>query len=132
MERNTLQKQIVKNALKSMHNHPTATEVYNYIHKDYPSISKATVFRILNNCCTNGEFMKVDVNDEEAHYELKNPPHYHMHCRICNKIFDAPIPFDDSLIKKGFENSDFFVEGHSIEFYGVCKECQKKKEKNNE
>lgn len=71
MKRNTLQRQIVMNALKKMHNHPTASQVYAYVRADYPTISKATVFRILNQESEEGTIMKVPVNDSEMHYELK-------------------------------------------------------------
>ena len=122
MKRNTIQKNIIYNALKEMNNHPTASQLYNYIHNKYPSISKATVFRVLNDGCEEKKVMKVNINDNESHYEIINPPHYHMHCRKCSKIFDATINYIEDL-NSGIQN--FFVEGHNIEFYGLCSECLK-------
>ncbi|MCI5774452.1 MAG: transcriptional repressor [Erysipelotrichaceae bacterium] len=131
MSRNTLQKQIVMQALKSMHDHPTASQIYAYIHQDYPTISKATVFRILNQACEDGTIMKVMTSDNEAHYEMLNKPHYHMRCRLCSKLIDAPIGYLPELNLSAFDCSDFLIEGHTIEFYGLCADCQAKLKKEN-
>ena len=47
-KRNTIQKELVLNAVTKMHRHVTADEVYDYIKKDYPSIGKGTVYRNLS------------------------------------------------------------------------------------
>ena len=126
MKRNTLQKQIVMHALREMYNHPTASQVYEHIHKDYPSISKATVFRILNAACEDNEVMKVMTQDREVHYETMNLPHYHMSCRRCGSIHDASILYQDQFDEMQRRLGDFLVEGHSIEFFGLCSDCMKK------
>lgn len=126
MKRNTLQKQIVMHALREMYNHPAASQVYEHIHKDYPSISKATVFRILNAACEDNEVMKVMTQDREVHYETMNRPHYHMRCRRCGRIQDASILYQDQFDEMQRRLGDFLVEGHSIEFFGLCSDCMKK------
>ena len=46
MKRQTLQKTIILEALHRLCNHPTPAMVYEEVHKSYPSISQATVFRV--------------------------------------------------------------------------------------
>ena len=46
-ERNTLQKKVILDELKYLMGHPTADQIYQQIHKKYPTISRATVFRNL-------------------------------------------------------------------------------------
>ena len=46
--RNTIQRQIVLQAVNQMHNHPTADAIYAVIAAQHPTISKATVYRNLN------------------------------------------------------------------------------------
>ena len=125
MKRDTLQKQIVIHALKDMHGHPTASQVYEHIHNDYPSISKATVFRILNSACEDREIMKIMTQDKEVHYEMINRPHYHLRCRRCGKIQDASLQYKLEFDELQRKLGDFYVEGHSIEFFGLCNECLK-------
>lgn len=43
--RNTIQRQIVLQAVNQMHNHPTADAIYAVIAAQHPTISKATVYR---------------------------------------------------------------------------------------
>ena len=45
--RHTKQKQMVYDALRAL-DHPTATELYEYVQAENPRISKATVFRSLD------------------------------------------------------------------------------------
>lgn len=59
VQRNTLQKEIVKRTVKGMRNHPSAQEVYNEVLRHYPGISKATVYRILNLLSESGEILRV-------------------------------------------------------------------------
>ena len=46
-KRHTIQKTIILDALKELGNHPTPAMVYEHIHEKYPTISQATVFRVL-------------------------------------------------------------------------------------
>ena len=53
--RNTIQRQIVLQAVNQMHNHPTADAIYAVIAAQHPTISKATVYRNLNQLAAQGE-----------------------------------------------------------------------------
>ena len=44
--RNTRQKQMVYDALTRL-DHPTATQVYECVHAEHPTVSRGTVFRVL-------------------------------------------------------------------------------------
>ena len=43
--RNTIQKDLVKNAVYEMKRHVTANEVCEFLKKEYPTIGKGTVYR---------------------------------------------------------------------------------------
>lgn len=51
--KNTLQKDIVLQSLHAL-DHPTAEEAYAWIHRSFPGISKATVYRILGRLSEEG------------------------------------------------------------------------------
>ena len=59
--RNTVQRQIVLQAVRSLHDHPTADSVYAVVAAEHPSISKATVYRNLNQLALQGEILRVPV-----------------------------------------------------------------------
>ena len=61
--RQTIQRELIKQELCSMANHPTADEVYASIHEKHPTISKATVFRTLGRLADDGEALRVRINN---------------------------------------------------------------------
>ena len=46
--RNTIQKDLVRDAVYEMRRHVTANEVYEFIKEAYPTIGKGTVYRNLD------------------------------------------------------------------------------------
>ncbi len=122
-ERQTKQKQIIYDVLTTL-DHPTATEVYNYIHEHYPTVSRATVFRVLGGFAASGKALELKVAGDEVRYDYNVEPHYHAHCVKCGKVADvtaAGIPLGglQATAMHGFE-----VSGYSVEFFGTCKECK--------
>ena len=122
-ERQTKQKQVIYEALQAL-DHPTATEVYGYVHELYPTVSRATVFRVLSGFATTGKALGLRAAGDEVRYDYNVEPHYHAHCKICGKVADVKA---EGLPKTALfaENyAGFEVEGYSIEFYGTCAACK--------
>ena len=59
--RNTIQKDLVHNAVCEMKRHVTANEVYEFIKKDYLTIGKGTVYRNLDILVEEGALRKVEI-----------------------------------------------------------------------
>ena len=124
-ERQTKQKAIIYDALKTL-DHPTATEVYGYVHEAYPSVSRATVFRVLGGFAEKGSALELRLSGQEVRYDYNVMPHYHAHCTVCGKVADIKvtgIPTDGLCATA---NCGFAIEGYSVEFFGICKDCQKR------
>ena len=124
-KRNTVQKTIILDALKELCNHPTPAEVYEYIHKKYPTISQATVFRVLASESEDGDVQRFIVPGG-TRYEYGLRKHYHVCCRVCGKAADVDMPYMEGIEKNAMPCDDFSVEGHIIEFVGLCPECRAK------
>ena len=67
-ERQTKQKQVIYDAL-TMLNHPTATEVYAWVHERHPTVSRATVFRVLGGFATSGRALELRLAGSEVRYD---------------------------------------------------------------
>lgn len=124
-ERQTKQKQVIYDALKAL-DHPTATEVYGYVHDHYPTVSRATVFRVLGGFASSGRALELKVAGEEIRYDYNVMPHYHAHCLECGRVADVkakgmPLGGLQVSAEEGFE-----VNGYSVEFFGRCRECKEK------
>lgn len=122
-ERQTKQKQIIYDALKTL-DHPTATEVYSYVHENFPTVSRATVFRVLGGFALSGKALELRAAGNEVRYDYNVMPHYHAHCEKCGKVADVVatgIPVGGLSVTA---ENDFSVSGYSVEFFGVCKTCK--------
>lgn len=91
------------------------------------AIDRATIFRILQIFVAKGILRKLEFREGKARFELASFDHHHLICESCNNIEDLsdcniPALEEDILRKKGF-----FVKQHSLEFFGLCKKCFKKK-----
>ena len=122
-ERQTKQKQIIYDALKTL-DHPTATEVYGYVHENFPTVSRATVFRVLGGFALSGKALELRAAGNEVRYDYNVMPHYHAHCEKCGKVADVMatgIPVGGLSVTA---ENDFSVSGYSVEFFGICKTCK--------
>lgn len=122
-ERQTKQKQIIYDALKTL-NHPTATEVYGYVHMQYPSVSRATVFRVLGGFAENGRALELRAAGNEVRYDYNVAPHYHAHCEVCGKVEDVQTKGVIAEKLAAIADGEFEVHGYSVEFFGRCKSCR--------
>ena len=122
-KRNTLQKNIVLNSIKSTKLHPTAKTLYEMIKKDNPTIGQATVYRNLNDLVNTGK-VKLIPNVNSNHFDGDISNHNHFICNRCGNIIDI---FDDNnTIDKKLEKKYMFdIYDISVIYNGICKDCKK-------
>ena len=125
-ERQTKQKQIIYDALKAL-NHPTATEVYGLVHEEYPSVSRATVFRVLGGFASAGRALELRLAGSEVRYDYNTMPHCHARCLRCGQVQDVEVRGLPQDGLKAVADGDFALQGYAIEFFGTCKECGEEK-----
>lgn len=135
-KRNTIQRKLVLDAVLSLHNHPTAEDIYQKIVETHKTISRGTVYRNLNLLVEDGYISKVSIYDGADRFDYKLHRHNHIKCSQCQQIFDAPASSDSALEeiirlnKQLAETSDFEILGYEIVFNGVCPDCRAKEKKN--
>ena len=120
-ERSTRQKQKIYEALCALY-HPTATEVYDKIHAECPTVSRGTVFRVLGGFAENGRARRVHLQGSDDRFDATVAPHCHARCRVCGKIIDVFSPCLEGAIR-GIDTGDFAAESFELEICGLCKEC---------
>ncbi len=89
------------------------------------SVDKVTVFRILNVLTEHGILRKLEFGENKARYELNNEDHHHLICQNCGKIEDISDCNISALEKEIKTKKNFLVKLHTLEFYGLCADCQK-------
>ncbi len=118
----TIQRVAVLKYLESTKSHPTADDVLAAIRKEYPSVSRATVYNTLEALTKAGAILKLSVDTPAAHYDADLAPHGHFQCRVCGRLEDIALTDTSCLQQK--------VRGHRVETvrtyaFGVCASCVK-------
>ena len=122
-QRNTVQRQIVLDAIKKLNTHPTAEGIYIEIHREHPSISRTTVYRNLRQLAASGIIRQVSLPDGLERYDFRNAQHYHFKCTKCNNIIDVDIDYLDDINEAVQTKHGFRVDGHDVVFSGICLSC---------
>ena len=125
MQRNTVQRQIILQALKKLKTHPCIDEIYAAIHQNHPSISKTTVYRNLRQLAQGGVIRQVMLPDGLERYDATAAPHHHFRCKDCGRIFDVDLEYAESINAIVREKHGFQIDEHNIVFSGYCLECLK-------
>lgn len=122
MKNYSKQREAVLQAVRSVHCHPTAAEVYELVRKQLPNISLGTVYRNLSVLCEAGELLCVHMGDGVERYDGNCKTHLHLHCRVCGGITDVEMP--DGFVREAAKTKDFCPEIILLSANGVCNSCQ--------
>jgi Fur family ferric uptake transcriptional regulator len=98
----------------------------DYLEKNDIKTDPATVFRIVNMFTEKGLTKQIQFQEGKSRYELAaNDDHHHLVCTKCGSIQDISDCNIDGLEKDISQKKQFKVTNHSLEFFGVCANCQK-------
>ena len=123
--RNTVQRSVIEATLRSLANHPSVDEVYETVHAEHPSISKATVYRTLGRLADEGTIGRVRVNNGADRFDHRSFEHYHVRCVRCGRVDDVLIPLlGEGVNEMAAQASGYRICGHTLQFDGVCPACQ--------
>ena len=120
-KRNTIQKNLIYNAVKELNIHANAEQVYEYVVAVHPSISKATVYRNLGQMAQSGELLNIGNFYGATHYDHNCHDHYHFICEKCKRVFDINTRFPD--VENIKSPDGIKIKTHNLSFSGVCDEC---------
>lgn len=97
-----------------------------YLEKNGLQTDPATAFRIMNMFEEKGLVKHIELHEGKFRYELANKPdHHHLVCEVCGMIEDISDCNIAGLEKDIKKKKEFTVTHHALEFFGICKNCQK-------
>lgn len=131
----TTQRQVILQAfLDSKENHMSAEDVYELVRDENPEIGLATVYRSLELFTSLELLKKLDFGDGRSRYELNdhsmNHSHHHLICLGCGKVVEFSYDFLNEIKEKIKKENGFAIVDYQLKFYGYCKDCAKKNQKN--
>ena len=122
-KRNTVQRQLIFDAVKELNIHASAEQVVEYLAQRHPSIGRATVYRNLNYMSEIGELLRIGSFYGTTHYDHNCHEHYHFMCNNCRRIFDVEGNISDILER--FNNTlGFDITEYNLSLSGLCWECK--------
>lgn len=87
--------------------------------------NKTTVYREVEFLRDLEVIEEVDFGEGKKRYEISNSHHHHVICVNCKTIKDVSMDKDiDSFGEKIMDKTGFKSIGHSLEFFGLCPDCQ--------
>lgn len=123
--RNTIQKELVLEAVRAMRSHVTADDVYEYIRKDHPNIGKGTVYRNLNILYKEKEILKVQIPNGPDRFDFTLKEHYHVRCVKCQDVMDVDMDAISDMQDRIKDKHGIKFLNYDILFEGICPACQK-------
>lgn len=118
------QRQTIYEYVKSTKTHPTADSIYNYLKKENPNLSLATVYRNLNQMSEDKKFRRLNFSGLPDRFDGNVDEHYHMVCNKCNSVYDIMLNSFKNIDNEIEEKTGFKILSHDIMFEGICDKCK--------
>jgi len=120
----TQQRKAVLEALQISNDHPSADLVFQRVHEKLPGLSRATVFRILDQFVAKGVIGKACHPGRSARYDARTDLHHHLVCMRCESMIDFFDGGLDGIPIPDTEASGFQVVDFRVQLRGFCNRCQ--------
>jgi Fe2+ or Zn2+ uptake regulation protein len=122
----THQRQVIYEALRGMHGHPSPDEVYERVRTKIPSVSLATVYKNIHLFIESGVFTEVSLHHGSLRVETNARPHHHLVCTDCKSITDIDAEELGFATKARKLRGGFLAQRYAVDVLGLCADCQKK------
>jgi len=109
--------------------HPNANEIFQMLKKKGHKVSLATIYRTLNLLVESGLVSEIDLGDKHSHYEpeIVKAAHGHLVCLSCGQVKEFSDEKVQTILSEIAKKGHFKTEKFSIQVFGYCHNCQKKK-----
>lgn len=100
--------------------------IINFLKKEKINTDPATIFRMMNDFLDKGVTKQIQFEKGKTRYELSSKgDHHHLICEECGKIESVSDTFIPQMETEILNKNKFLVKRHMLEFFGICKNCQK-------
>jgi Fe2+ or Zn2+ uptake regulation protein len=124
LSRQTRQRELILDVVRSTMDHPTADWVYRQARRRLPRISLGTVYRNLKRLAALGIIREIHTGGHPARFDGNTGRHYHIRCLGCGRVNDLPMSVDRRFEEEAGRAMNYQVLGHQLEVQGLCPLCQ--------
>ncbi len=123
--RMTPQRQLILDAIASLHGHISADLVYQRVARTFPNVNVSTVYRTLELLQDLGFVTHTHFDDGVAQYHLTDEPaHQHLVCRECGVERELDMSILDPVATRVRAEYGFEPDLAHFAIVGLCRECQ--------
>ncbi|MDD3587978.1 MAG: transcriptional repressor [Thermoguttaceae bacterium] len=111
----------------SVTTHPSADQVYEVVREVFPTISRTSVYRILDTFARHDLIKRLVHPGTAVRYDGNTKRHFHLYCTRCNTVFDLfRLELFSEFSREAILEAagDFNVLDYSVVFTGICSCCQ--------
>jgi Fur family peroxide stress response transcriptional regulator len=119
----TVQRRTVFEELAGRRDHPTADQVYDAVHRRLPSLSRTTVYRVLDTLVETGFARKVHHPDAVVRFDPTTGRHHHLVCESCGALVDLEDSEVSRLPLPDAKRTGFRIRDYTVSFSGLCSNC---------
>jgi Fur family transcriptional regulator, ferric uptake regulator len=131
-KRVTPQRRLIVEQVFSHHDHFDAEELMAHLRTQIAGrkLSRPTVYRTLAELVEAGLLRKMDLGGRGVfEHDYGYPRHDHLHCEICNQLFEFQSDELERLRDAVAKKHRFRVLGHRMFITGICADCRKREMK---
>ncbi len=112
----------------SLHPHATADELTASACGELGTISRQSVYNVLNVLTDKGIIRRIQPADSPARYEDRiGDNHHHLVCRSCGRTEDVCCAVGEAPCLTAKSHHGFKIDEAEVIYWGTCPACQKKK-----
>jgi Fe2+ or Zn2+ uptake regulation protein len=121
----TRPRRLILQTILEMNSHPTADEVYASSPVRAAGISRATVYRAVENLEKLGAIFRIGRTGSAVRYDGRVERHHHLLCLGCGSVLDIADPRLDAVDAPDTSSFGFAVKSIHIQVNGYCRRCLK-------
>lgn len=103
----------------------TVQQISDALRKKNIRVDLASIYRSLELFVDMGIVHVIEFGEDKKRYEIvdQDNHHHHLMCNKCGTIEDITVN-EHSLLTEISTKSNFKIDHHHLEFFGICQHCQ--------
>ncbi len=99
-------------------NHPTVDDIFVALSRDFPTLSRTTVYNTVWLLADAGVIGAVTIERANTRFDLEDAAHAHFRCRQCGAVVDLEMP---EMLQHGAEG--LRIDTTNVYYEGLCANC---------